>query len=158
MLWGLAIVVIAVALAFAALGWWSRRAPDRAPGLVEDRLVPCGTAPNCVCSEASQADDPTHHVAPLALPPGDADARWAAVRDTVAAAGGAIVTSDDDYVHATLRTPVFGFVDDVELRRDGDALHWRSASRVGHSDLGANRRRLEMLRGRIKAAIAGRGS
>ncbi|MEQ8662522.1 MAG: DUF1499 domain-containing protein, partial [Gammaproteobacteria bacterium] len=92
-------------------------------------------------------------VAPLALPPGAPAERWAAILAAVRAAGGTIVTHDDTYLHATFRSALFGFVDDVELRLDGDALHWRSASRVGYSDLGANRRRLEALRGRIKSAV-----
>ena len=51
------------------------------------------------------------------------------------------------YVHATAKSSRFGFVDDVELLYDPAAglLQARGASRVGKSDLGVNRRRLEQL-------------
>ncbi|MEQ8230714.1 MAG: DUF1499 domain-containing protein [Gammaproteobacteria bacterium] len=156
MLWGLAVGVLVVVVAFAVLGWWSRQMDARAPGVVDGALAACAAAPNCVCSEVAQAGDATHHVAPLALPPGAPEARWDAVVAAVRDAGGRIVSERDGYLHAVFRTPLFGFADDVELRLDGDAVHWRSASRVGHSDLGANRRRLEALRGRIKAAVSAR--
>jgi uncharacterized protein (DUF1499 family) len=44
------------------------------------------------------------------------------------------------------------FVDDVEFRYDAAAevVHVRSASRIGRSDLGANRKRIEALRERLK--------
>jgi len=40
------------------------------------------------------------------------------------------------------------YVDDVELRLDENKqlIHVRSASRVGHSDLGANRKRVARIR------------
>ena len=43
-------------------------------------------------------------------------------------------------------------VDDVELRLDagGKAIYVRSASRVGKSDLGVNRKRVERLRELLK--------
>lgn len=59
-----------------------------------------------------------------------------------------VVTATATYLHAEVRSRLFGFVDDVEIRWDGgtDRLELRSASRVGHSDLGANAARLERLR------------
>jgi uncharacterized protein (DUF1499 family) len=52
------------------------------------------------------------------------------------------------------RTPVIGFIDDVEFRFDDRAgmIHFRSASRLGRSDLGVNRKRMETLRARYRAA------
>ena len=59
----------------------------------------------------------------------------------------------DDYVHAEYRAMVF--VDDVEfyLPADEPVVHVRSVSRLGHSDLGANRRRYR----KIAAAFSSRG-
>ena len=58
-----------------------------------------------------------------------------------------IVTSDQRYLHAEFRSLWLGFVDDVEFLADEtqDLLHFRSASRVGYSDLGVNRTRLEEI-------------
>lgn len=59
-----------------------------------------------------------------------------------------IVTRKPDYLHVEFRSPFFGFVDDVEFLADeaANVIHVRSASRIGYSDGGTNRRRVEMLR------------
>ncbi len=62
--------------------------------------------------------------------------------------GGKIEEEHDGYLWATFASRLFRFVDDVEFRMvsiDG-IIHVRSASRVGYSDLGVNRRRVERLR------------
>ena len=58
-----------------------------------------------------------------------------------------IVTVEDNYLHAEFRSSVFRFVDDVEFLIDPKerAIHFRSASRVGYSDFGVNRRRMEQI-------------
>ncbi|MBA1149098.1 DUF1499 domain-containing protein [Ectothiorhodospiraceae bacterium WFHF3C12] len=108
-------------------------------------LAPCPDKPNCVCSDAQ---DRRHAIAPLVLR-GDPAATWPAIGDIVAALPRTrIVSSDDDYLHAELRTPLLRFVDDLELLLDAQAgeVAVRSASRVGYSDFGVNRKRVEMLR------------
>ncbi len=59
-----------------------------------------------------------------------------------------IVTESPEYLHAECRSSVFGFVDDLELQlRPSDGIiAVRSASRLGHSDFGVNRKRIETLR------------
>ncbi len=59
-----------------------------------------------------------------------------------------IVKQEGDYLYSTFTSLVFRFVDDVVfLFVDGEKLiHVRSASRTGHSDFGANRKRVEALR------------
>ena len=59
-----------------------------------------------------------------------------------------VISISGDYLHAEFRTSIFGFVDDVEFLVDADAkkIHIRSASRLGYSDLGANRSRVEILK------------
>lgn len=54
---------------------------------------------------------------------------------------------DNAYLHFTFKSALFGFVDDVEFYLDENTqlVHFRSASRVGYSDLGANRRRMEEI-------------
>jgi uncharacterized protein (DUF1499 family) len=62
--------------------------------------------------------------------------------------GGKIQEEHEGYLWATFTSKVFRFVDDVEFRMvsaDG-IVHVRSGSRVGYSDLGVNRRRVEKLR------------
>jgi uncharacterized protein (DUF1499 family) len=62
-----------------------------------------------------------------------------------------IVADTGSYLHAECRSALFGFVDDLELqlRPDRSLIAVRSASRVGYSDLGANRRRVEELRSEL---------
>ncbi|MEB3257319.1 MAG: DUF1499 domain-containing protein [Cyanobacteriota bacterium] len=58
-----------------------------------------------------------------------------------------LVETDGPYLHATVSSRLFGFVDDLELFANGaeGQLQARSQSRLGDSDLGVNARRLEHL-------------
>jgi uncharacterized protein (DUF1499 family) len=71
--------------------------------------------------------------------------------------GGKVVVADDEYVSATFASSIFGFVDDVECRLDAskEQIQIRSASRVGHSDLGVNRKRMEALTGLFDQRASG---
>jgi uncharacterized protein (DUF1499 family) len=121
-------------------------------GVSDGRLAACPSSPNCVSSDA---EDESHRVSPfeLAVPPAQA---WSAIREVVAGISRTrIVTDADGYLHAECRSALMGFVDDLELQlRASEArIAVRSASRLGRSDLGVNRRRVETLR----AALASRG-
>lgn len=65
--------------------------------------------------------------------------------------GGVVTQQSDDYIAAEFTSLLMRYVDDVELRLANDAVHVRSASRVGYSDMGANRDRVEALRQRLGA-------
>lgn len=54
----------------------------------------------------------------------------------------------DDYIRAEFVSALFRFVDDVEFYFDdaSKTIHLRSASRLGYSDLGVNRKRIEQIR------------
>ncbi len=58
-----------------------------------------------------------------------------------------IVLEQEDYLHATFRTPLLGFIDDVEFYRDRDKgrIEYRSASRMGYHDMGTNAARMEAV-------------
>jgi uncharacterized protein (DUF1499 family) len=77
--------------------------------------------------------------------------------EIITESGGVIATEQADYIAATFTSPLFGFVDDLEIRFDFDArlIHFRSASRVGYGDLGANRKRVELVQLRFKQSYAG---
>jgi uncharacterized protein (DUF1499 family) len=59
-----------------------------------------------------------------------------------------IVEQKDNYIRTESRSKIMGFVDDAEFYfpEDDNIIQWRSASRLGESDLGVNRRRLEQIR------------
>jgi len=114
-------------------------------GIYEGRLAPCPASPNCVSSEA---DDPRHAIPPLEFT-GDPEDAWRAVRAATAALPRTtIVYETSGYLHAESRSALFRFVDDLELqlRAEERAIAIRSASRVGYSDMGVNRDRVERLR------------
>ncbi len=69
--------------------------------------------------------------------------------------GTMIETQNAHYLHATYKTALMGYTDDLELLLDNNdgVLHIRSASRIGRSDLGANRKRIEALRVLLKGKI-----
>jgi uncharacterized protein (DUF1499 family) len=122
--------------------------PTVGPG---GRLRPCPKAPACLCSEDAEGKGA---VEPLAFtgPPEEA---WEKAQMAVEQIGGTIETLEQRYLWATFRSRVFGFVDDLELRlvANQQIIHVRSASRIGYSDLGVNRRRLARLRTRFNALI-----
>lgn len=107
-------------------------------------LRPAPDRPNWV---ASFSDEPLRRVEPFRFE-GDPAAALARVKAAALAAGGRLRTETPDYLHFTFSTPLLRFVDDVEFVLDAGAgvIHVRSASRVGHSDLDTNRRRVERLR------------
>jgi len=121
-------------------------------GVSASGLAPCPSSPNCVSSDAP---DSAHSVSPFRLDTPASDA-WRAARDLVATLPRTrIVHETSDYLNAECRSALFGFVDDLELhlRAADGIIAVRSASRVGYSDLGVNRRRVDGLR----AALTDRG-
>ena len=118
-------------------------------GIRNGRLSVCPASPNCVSSDAA---DGAHAVAPLQLIVAPPDG-WRAVRTVLDSMPRTkIVSSTDDYLHAECSSAVFGFVDDLELHlRPGENLiAVRSAARLGYSDFGVNRKRVESLRALLK--------
>ena len=93
--------------------------------------------------------DDDHAVAALRLPDGPAAENWSQIVRVVTELGGTVQTDTGSYLHATFVSRIFRFVDDLELRADGETIHVRSASRVGYSDLGVNRKRVEALRAKL---------
>lgn len=118
-------------------------------GIQPDRtLAPCPSSPNCVSSFAPEADK-THHIAPISVREGGWQALKTIVSETPRVT---VIEATDQYLYAEARTRVFRFVDDVEFLYlpDEQIIHMRSASRLGYSDLGKNRSRLEEWRRQLE--------
>lgn len=122
-------------------------------GVTDGRLKECPDSPNCV---SSQAEDRTHWIAPLACRFDVSEVPQELIDAVRALPGTTVVSQSANYLHVEFRSPVFGFVDDVEflVQSDLGQIHVRSASRVGRSDLGANRRRVEEIRRKLAIAAA----
>jgi uncharacterized protein (DUF1499 family) len=118
-------------------------------GVRDGRLAQCPNKPNCVCSNDT---DGTHAIAPFGGE-GDPAATLAKLKGIVERLPRtSIVESRADYLRCEFTTPLLGFVDDVEFHARDGVVHVRSASRLGYSDLGVNRRRIEDLRARLAQA------
>lgn len=118
--------------------------PSEKPQLVNGKLRPCPGTPNCVCSEGASPGGP---VAPLTFT-GTPESAWSALKQIIKEHGGTVRDESAGYLWSTFLVPVLGFIDDVEFRLDASAkvIHVRSSSRMGYSDLGVNRMRVEQLR------------
>jgi len=70
------------------------------------------------------------------------------LKNTIQEMGGTIQIESDNYLAATFTSAIFKFVDDLEIRIDSTqkVIHIRSASRVGYSDMGVNKKRTELLK------------
>lgn len=138
------------ALGLAALGC-AGSAPAPFRGAEGSRLAPCPGTRNCVSSEA---EDAAHRVEAFAIDDRlEPAVAWAGVRDAVASLPRTrIVDEAPGYLRAESRSRIFRFVDDLELElRPGERrIAVRSASRLGRSDLGVNRARVEALRAALR--------
>ncbi|MBD6617075.1 DUF1499 domain-containing protein [Komarekiella sp. 'clone 1'] len=117
-------------------------------GVSNGKLAPCPNSPNCV---SSQSSDATHQIAPLITSnPEGAIATLKGIIQSLPRTK--IITESQDYLYAEFKSALMGFVDDVEfyLDRKANVIHVRSASRLGQSDLGVNRQRIETIRANLK--------
>ena len=148
MLYGLLIIVI-LALALTARFYvMGKQSKDIAnAGLVDGQLQSCPNRPSCVCSTDSGKQ---HGIDALNIPAGTEDAIAALATVINNMPNTEILKQENNYMHATFTSKLFKFVDDVEFLLDGDVVQVRSVSRVGYSDLGANRKRVEAIRAQFK--------
>jgi len=137
----LAVVILAALFGLARM---SARTPDRV-GPVDGRLMGCPGPDNCVSSEA---DTPDRRVAPLTAsgPTDEVMARLARVIESME--NGEVAQQHGNYLRAVFTSRLWRFRDDLECLYDQQTgrIEVRSASRVGYSDFGANRKRVERLR------------
>lgn len=107
-------------------------------------LAPCPPKPNCV---SSLATDPQHRVVPFTVTGRPEVALQLMVEAIAELRNVRVATFRADYAHLEFTSAIMGFVDDVELKVDPAGLiQVRSASRLGSSDFGVNRKRVEDLR------------
>ena len=139
----------ALGLALLSITAGAGMKPDN-PGIEGGRLAPCPDRPNCVSSDAPDA---AHHIEPYRLR-GDPQRVWEILQQTLASLPRIkVVSATGDYLHAEATSLIFRFVDDIEfqLRPEQGVIAVRSASRIGYSDLGVNRRRVETIRERLQS-------
>lgn len=116
-------------------------------GLQNDRLSACPDKPNCVCSFENKVDK-EHFIEPLPYTIDEIQLRDKIIGTLQSLPRTKIITKTENYIHAECTSRIFRFVDDLEIFIDQQQklIHFRSASRVGHSDLGVNRKRVESIK------------
>jgi uncharacterized protein (DUF1499 family) len=117
-------------------------------GVNNGKLRDCPNSPNCV---SSQSIDAEHKIAPLSYT-GDAAKALEDLKSVISSLPRTkIITAKDNYIYAEFTSALMGYVDDVEfyLNADKKVIEVRSASRLGESDLGVNRDRIETIRAKI---------
>lgn len=120
-------------------------------GIHKGKLTECPKTPNCV---NSQAVDGEHAIEPIQYAGVRQDVRDRLLQILEAEKRAKIIINQDDYMRVEFASSLFGFVDDVEFyfleKQAGETvIHIRSASRVGYSDFGVNRKRVEQIRSRL---------
>ena len=127
---------------------------DTALGLTNSTLHVCSSKPNCVSSE--DILDKVHYIKPYsysALVNSDLERKkqseiiWQTLLITLKQMNAKIELRTKTYLAVTFSSSFFGFVDDLEARIDEQnaTVHFRSASRVGTSDFGVNRKRVKAI-------------
>ncbi|MFT6777898.1 MAG: hypothetical protein ACI9J4_001338 [Paraglaciecola sp.] len=121
-------------------------------GVNNGQLMLCPDKPNCV---NSQATDVEHFIPPIHFIGTRQDAQDRLLQILKSIERTNIIVTEKDYIQVEFTSKVFRFVDDVEFyfpstKTEKLTINIRSASRLGHSDLGANRKRIENIRNKFK--------
>ena len=138
---------VAAGLAYAGIQYATAKVPAGL-GVKDGALAACPDSPNCVSSTGSGAAQ----MAPLRHTGAAGEAR-AVLISALRELKIEIIHSDEQYIHGVAVTRWLRFKDDVEFLIDPatKTIHFRSASRLGYSDLGTNRARLEKIARRLAA-------
>lgn len=120
-------------------------------GVGSGKLTPCPPTPNCV---NSQGVDDNHKILPFACEGTEQEAKERLLEVLKSEARAKVITANDRYVRVEFTSLLFRFVDDVEFYisktpTGSTIIDIRSASRLGSSDLGVNRKRIERLRSKF---------
>jgi uncharacterized protein (DUF1499 family) len=118
-------------------------------GTQNDQLTGCPKKPNCVSSQ----DKDDSHFLPVFRYQGEKEVAFKKLKEIITSLDGmTLITENDNYLHIECKSAIMGFVDDLEFYfSNANVIQVRSASRLGYSDFGVNRKRVEKLRGLFAA-------
>jgi len=121
-------------------------------GVQDGQLTQCPTKPNCV---NSQAKDTEHFIEPILFTGTQIETKEHILRILNEIKRSETKVVEQDYIRAEFTSAVFRFVDEVEFyfpeaQSQEMLIHVRSASRVGYTDFGVNRKRIEKIRNKFK--------
>lgn len=123
-------------------------------GVTNEQLTQCPKTPNCV---NSQAADKQHFIQPIAFNGASQEAQNRLLQILKALKRSEITVNKENYIRVEFTSAFFRFIDDVEFyfplaKTEKTIIQIRSASRIGRSDFGANRKRMEQIRDKFKAS------
>lgn len=142
--------IVLLAGILAATAW----AASPQTGVRNGQFLPCPTSPNCVSSMTTDVQKFVEPIGYAGLTREAAREKLTAILESEKSCRIVEAKELEDgsyYIHAEFRSKFFRFVDDAEFLfpENENVIHVKSASRVGYSDMGVNRKRMELLRSRF---------
>lgn len=120
------------------------KSEEKRTGIINYKFKPCPKTPNCVSTMAPKEDK--HYISPISYNSSQEEAVEKIIQIIDSFKRATIIVKDLNYIHAVFSTKLLRFKDDVEFYFDDKIIHFKSASRIGSNDLGANRKRMEKIR------------
>ena len=139
-LWVLAGIVLSVIIIGII---WARTASRPELGIHNGKLLPLPNTPNCV---ATQSGNSTQHMEPISYATDREIAHQKLLQIINQMPRTTLVQNEPEYIYVVFRSSFFGFPDDVEFQFADNKIHFRAAARLGHSDFGVNRKRMENIK------------
>jgi uncharacterized protein (DUF1499 family) len=137
--------LILLTLSFMTIFNCSGNKPDDL-GVREGKLKICPDKPNCVNSQLK--DNVSHYIEPITFISSKSEEKKKLKSIIANLPRTQLIKEEDGYLYYEFTSMLMRYVDDVEFYFDDSTklIHVRSASRLGHSDLGVNRKRIESIR------------
>ena len=108
------------------------------------QFADCPDKPNCVSTKSSTTP---HKVSPLTYNSSLQEAKNKLIKIVKMLPRSKIINNNESFLHVEFTSQIFRFVDDLEFYfNEPGIIHFRGASRIGHSDMGVNRDRVEQIR------------
>jgi len=107
----------------------------------------CPKKPNCVSTKNSYSKS---YIEPIRYTGSRVEAIKILFMTLESFENSRVKNKKDNYIYVEFVSKLFGFVDDVEFYFNKPGIiEYRSASRIGYSDLGVNRNRMESIRSKF---------
>ena len=118
--------------------------PKKPIGIIDGKFYPCPNSPNCVSTFATNKQ---HKIDPIVYTGSLSEAKEKILKIVSSLKRSKVIANENNYIHVEFRTAIFRFVDDVEFLFDDSEkiIHFRSRARLGYSDMGVNKKRMETI-------------
>ncbi|MEO0563127.1 MAG: DUF1499 domain-containing protein [Chloroflexota bacterium] len=145
------IVLVVLVAANTAWLWITARTMPRPDEVDQGDLPPCPDTDNCVSTETT---DGLHAIEPILYDTADEVAIETMLTVLREAPRVEVIRSEGNYIYAEAKSPMMGFVDDIDMLIEAGEVRFRSAARMGTIDLHKNRERMEAIREQFEASLA----